>query len=221
MTSALPFTAAQFFEVFADYNEKVWPAPVIAYALGAFAFAAALCGARAGNRIVVFVLAVFWLWTGIAYHWFSFAAINRAAWAFGTLFVAQGVLLFWFGIMKARLNFRFRSGLTGAVAILFVAYAALIYPAVGYAAGHVYPRMPMFGITPCPVTIFTLGMLLLAQPVPWAVLIIPVLWSLIGGSAAFLLGVPQDWLLLVSGPVALFLRWRDAPLADAPRAKAG
>jgi hypothetical protein len=43
----------------------------------------------------------------------------------------------------------------------------------------------MFGVTPCPVTIFTFGLLL------------------VGGSAAVLLQVPQDWLLLVSGCVAL------------------
>lgn len=80
-----------------------------------------------------------------------------------------------------------------------MAYAAVVYPLVGMWAGHRYPEMPMFGITPCPVTIFTFGvMLLAASPVPRWLLVIPFIWSLIGGSAAFLLGVPQDWLLLVS-----------------------
>jgi hypothetical protein len=60
--------------------------------------------------------------------------------------------------------------------------------------------MPMFGITPCPVTIFTFGVFLLAAaPVSRRLFVIPVIWSLIGGSAAFLLQVPQDWLLLFSG----------------------
>jgi hypothetical protein len=36
-------------------------------------------------------------------------------------------------------------------------------------------------------------------------LVIPVLWSLVGGSAAFLLQVPQDWILLASGLSVLFL----------------
>ncbi len=219
--AVLPFTAPQFFDVFAHYNENVWPAPVLAYAFGAIALVAALRGGRAGNCIVAAVLAIFWLWTGVAYHWFAFATINSAAWAFGALFVVQGALLFWFGIVKSRLRFVRRPDLTGAVGVLFIVYAAIIYPAVGYAAGHIYPRIPMFGIAPCPVTIFSLGMLLLACPVPWAVLIVPVLWSLIGGSAAFLLDVSQDWLLLFSGPVALFLCRRTAPLADPPRAKAG
>ena len=72
----------------------------------------------------------------------------------------------------------------------------------------------MFGVTPCPVTIFTLGMFLLTtSPVPKGLLVIPFIWSLIGGSAAILLHVPQDWVLLASGfiteAVAVFLRPKD------------
>ena len=48
---------------------------------------------------------------------------------------------------------------------------------------HSYPGAPTFGITPCPVTLFTFGLLLLATtPVPWLLLVIPVAWSLVGGS---------------------------------------
>jgi len=38
-----------------------------------------------------------------------------------------------------------------------------------------------------------------------AALVIPFIWSLIGGSAAVLLHVPQDWLLLVSGFITVLL----------------
>lgn len=60
------------------------------------------------------------------------------------------------------------------------------------AAGGTYPALPMFGITPCPGTLFTFGVLLLSSArVPWWALMIPTVWSLVGGSAAFLLHVPQ------------------------------
>jgi hypothetical protein len=39
--------------------------------------------------------------------------------------------------------------------------------------------------------------------VPRWLLVIPVVWSLIGGSAAILLNVAQDWFLLVSGLIAV------------------
>jgi hypothetical protein len=47
--------------------------------------------------------------------------------------------------------------------------------------------------------IFTFGVLLLADPLPFRFLIVPLRWSLVGGSAAILLQIPQDWALLLSG----------------------
>lgn len=90
-----------------------------------------------------------------------------------------------------------------------IAYAAVLYPLIGLWSGHSLEEVPMFGITPCPVTIFTFGPLLLARPVAWWLLVIPFLWSLIGGSAAFLLEVPQDWVLALSGLAALWVGLRD------------
>ena len=75
----LPFTPEQFLQVFARYNEALWPLQWIAWLLGA---AACIAVARAGSlrdRAVPAVLALFWLWTGIAYHAVFFSAINRAA----------------------------------------------------------------------------------------------------------------------------------------------
>lgn len=204
----LPFSTEQFFAVFAGYNAAVWPAPVVAYGLGVVAIVAALRGGRAADRTVAAVLALLWLWTGIAYHWLAFAAVNRAAWAFGGLFVAEAALLLWIGGARHRLRFGGRRRWMSAAGLLLIAYAMILYPLLGLAAGHSYPATPVFGITPCPLTIFTLGLLLLARVVPWSVVVVPVLWSLIGGTAAFLLDVPQDWPLLLSGLLAVVLLWR-------------
>jgi len=204
----LPFTIDQFFAVFASYNTAVWPAQVVAYALGVTAAAAALGGGQRADRLAAIVLALMWMWTGIAYHWLAFAAINQAALAFGAFFVAEAVLLVWLGIPRGPMQFHWRPDMEGVVGLLFVVYAAIVYPLVSHVAGHRYPAMPMFGITPCPLTIFTLGLLLWARACPWPLLIVPVLWSLIGGTAAFLLRVPQDWPLLLSGPLTVVLFWR-------------
>ena len=52
--------------------------------------------------------------------------------------------------------------------------------------------------------IFTAGVLMLATPRSWRLSIIPVMWSVIGGSAASLLGVRADYALPIAG-VALAL----------------
>jgi hypothetical protein len=150
-----------------------------------------------------------WLWTGAVYHWRFFAAINGAARLFGAAFVLQGVLLAW-AAWQGRLQFGRRDGLPRALGWTLVLYALAVYPALGTATGHSYPGAPTFGITPCPVTLFTFGLLLLATtPVPWLLLIVPVAWSLVGGSAAFLLRVPQDWPLLASGVLAVTVLLRE------------
>jgi hypothetical protein len=143
-----------------------------------------------------------WLWTGVAYHWVHFASINPAAVAFGALFVIEGGLLL--GATRSpSLLFRWRPDPRGIVGTAFVAYAGVLYPVLGIWSGHTYPRMPMFGIAPCPLTIFTFGLLLNVTPPPRRLLVIPITWSLIGGTAAILLQVPEDWGLIVSGMMAI------------------
>jgi hypothetical protein len=200
----LPFTHDQFLDVFARYNVAVWPAQVLAYLLAAVMIAALVRPAPASGRLIGGGLAAMWLWTGIGYHWMFFADVNKAAWLFGALFVAQGLLLSVMIVVQDRIRFATANNPSSWVGWVFVAYAMVIYPLVGLATGSEYPGMPLFGITPCPVTIFTFGLLLLASSaVRWWWLVIPFIWSLIGGSAAFLLHVPQDWFLLFSGIVAV------------------
>jgi hypothetical protein len=58
----------------------------------------------------------------------------------------------------------------------------------------------MFGVAPCPSTIFTFGLLLwTTKQVPGYLLIVPFLWSVVGMSAAVNLRVPQDYGLVVAG----------------------
>lgn len=209
----LPFSYEQFVQVFALYNENIFPAQVVAYLLAGLMLAGLFTGA---TRMVGIGLALMWLWTGVAYHWLHFTAINKAAWAFGAIFVLQGLLFLYASVFSFKLQFGTGRGASGFMGWAYVGYAALVYPLLGMWTGHAYPEMPMFGVTPCPVTIFTFGLLLLAGArVPRWLLAIPLVWSLIGGSAAFLLQVAQDWFLLVSGvaviPIAMAHRTRQAP----------
>lgn len=208
----LPFTREQFITVFADYNAAVWPVQVVAYGLGGLMVAAVLRPSPAGNRMVSAGLALMWIWTGVVYHGLFFSRVNPAALGFAALFVVQGVLLAHLGAVRQRLIFGPAHGPAGWLGWGLVIYAAVLYPAVGAGAGHGYPQLPMFGITPCPVTLFTFGLLLLTTAaVPRVLLVIPLVWSLLGGSAAFLLGIVQDWPLLFSGVAILLLVRRDRP----------
>lgn len=213
----LPFTPEQFFGVFAVYNAAVWPAQAVAYLLGLAVVAALLRPTPRGRRLVAGVLAAMWIWNGVAYHGLYFAQINPAAPAFAALFVTQGLLFIVFGIARPRLAFGHTRGGSAVLGWALVAYATLLYPLLGDWSGHAYPAQPTFGITPCPVTLFSVGTLLItSKPVPGWILVIPLLWSLVGGSAAFLLGVPQDWPLLFSGLAVALLILRDRRRSAGP-----
>ena len=190
----LPFKPDQFLAVFVSYNNAIWPAQIVAYLLGALAIALLSRKKREGDRVIAGILAIMWLWTGVGYQGLSFSSINKAAYLFAALFIVQGCYLFYAGAYRRQIRFGLRPGLATVIGAAFVAYALIVYPQVGMATGHPYPGMPMFGVTPCPVTIFTFGLLLLTvRPVPRWLFAIPFVWSLIGGSAAILLQIPQDW----------------------------
>ena len=211
----LPFTPDQFLEVFAAYNRAVWPAQIVAYLLGLTMVVALLRPSGLSHPVVGAGLGLMWVWTGLAYHATFFARINPAAMAFAALFVMQGLLFAHAALVQADLRFARGHGSRYWLGWALIVYTALVYPLVGV-AGHGYPAMPMFGITPCPVTLFTFGVLLVAQGrVPRRLLIIPFLWALAGGSAAILLAVPQDWPLLLSGALVVPWLWQHPSAAIA------
>ena len=206
----LPFTREQFLAVFVAYNEAVWSVQVLAYLLALVMMALVMRPSAQRSRVVAAGLAAMWLWTGVAYHGMHFSSISNGAWGFAALFVIQGLLFIEAGVLRGGLAFGPCTGWTGRLGWALVAYASIGYPLLGQTLGHGYPAMPMFGITPCPVTLFTFALFLLTtERIPRRLLMIPVIWSVIGGSAAFQLGIPQDWPLFVSGVTVLALLRRD------------
>jgi hypothetical protein len=205
---ALPFTRDEFFSVFARYNTEIWSAPVIAIVLGLVAVAALWLRPAYGRAIVLIVLALFWVWTGVVYHILFFANINPLAFAFGALFVVEGFLLSAHAFGRSTLEFSLDApNRAWGWALIF--YAGIAYPLLLVLSGHAWPAMPMFGVTPCPLVIFTFGIFLFARGgAPWRVLAIPLAWSIIGGSAALLLGVAPDWALPIAAILTVALTAR-------------
>ena len=96
-------------------------------------------------------------------------------------------------------------GLEAAAGWALVIYSLVAYPALGYLLGHRYPASVTFGL-PCPTTIFTLGVLLWIVPRPsWRLLALPLLWALVGTSAAFQFGMLEDLGLAVSVIVVCYV----------------
>ncbi len=195
----MPFTRDQFLDVFRAYNLSVWPMQVILMLAGLTAIYFAVVPHKPSSKIIAGLLAFLWLWMGIVYHFVFFRPINPVAVVFASLFVLQGSLFIFSGLIRNSLVFEFRFdgyGITGGVLLV---YALVIYPILGYFQGHGYPQSPTFGL-PCPTTIFTFALFLWADKrVPIYLLVVPFLWSLLGPSAALSLGIQEDIGLLVAG----------------------
>ncbi|KAF0116850.1 MAG: hypothetical protein FD150_186 [Rhodobacteraceae bacterium] len=204
----MPFTTEQFFEVFARYNQAIFPWQIIAILAGVMAVALLWRNTRQATAGVLLVLAAMWLVNGIGYHWLHFAPINPIARLFAVVFVAQALLLVWAALARPGLRLTPGNDLVSILGLACIGFAIVIYPALGWLAGHRYPAVPMFGVAPCPTTIFTVGVLLLGD---WrevrGLLVIPALWAAIGGSASILLGVPQDLGLVATLGLLAVIAW--------------
>lgn len=199
----IPFTTEQFLDVFGSYNTSVWPAQVFIIIFALFSIFLSVYKIKSSSKLISISLAFLWFWIGIIYHFMFFAKINKAAYAFAILFIIQALLFIYYGLIKNSLTFTFTNSVKGAISILLFTYPLIFYPLLGYAFGHSYPRFPTFGL-PCPTTIFTFGLLLLLEGKANKVLfIIPVIWSVIGFTAALKLGILQDIGLLVSALITL------------------
>ena len=203
----VPFTVDQFLDVFRRYNEAVWPSQWLLHALALTVIVLALRGRPHAGRTVSGILAFLWLWAAVIYHLAFFSSIDGAALLFAALFLLEAVLLFAIGVSRGRLAFRVRADGAGLAGAAMVVYALIVYPLLGYGFGHHYPASPTFGV-PCPTTIFTLGILLwAAPPVPWSVLVVPIVWAVVATVAALDLGMREDLGLTLAAIVTPGVTW--------------
>jgi hypothetical protein len=198
----LPFDAEQFLQLFAAYNRAIWPFQFVLVGAALAALYVAVRPDVRSERAPAFLLAALWVWSGAVYHLMFFRQINPAASLFGALFLSQAVVLLALA-RRRRLVLRFSRSVAGWAGAALIAYALVLYPILGALLGHTYPAMPTFG-APCPVTIFTFGLLLWnVKRTPWYAVAIPVFWSVVGSSAAITLGMREDLGLPVAAAITL------------------
>ncbi len=195
----LPFTQEQFFAVFSNYNTSVFPFQIVLYIMALAISYFLFKPTKYSNKLITLILAFYWLWMGVVYHLMFFTPINPAAKIFGVLFILQGIL-FAYTAIKNKFEFLLENNIPSYIGVFFIVFGTILYPLVGLMIGHVFPNSSTFGL-PCPTTIFTFGVLILAPRIQRYIIIIPLLWSLLGFSAAFSLGVKEDFSLLIAGIV--------------------
>lgn len=214
---SISFTLEQLLGVFEQYNLAIWPLQVVAYILGITALFSILRVGRYSNTIVSGALFMLWLWNGAVFFPFYFGPLHSISYVYGGLFLIQGIF-FLNNIRNPLISFSFnKKDSLSILGSLFIAYAMLGYPLLGFLLDHKYPQSLPFGLVPCPLTVFTFGLLLMTnKKFPRRFLIIPCLWSL-GGFIPVSVGVLEDIGLVVAGVLGTaFILHRNKKLSTGP-----
>ena len=199
----IPFTEEQFFELFAQYNQAVFPMQILLILIGITCAVAIRKKKTFQSKLTGYFLAATWIWIGVVYHLLFFTSINIAAYGFGLIFILQG-LFFIREMVAERLKFSETRPMQNWIAYSFILFALFIYPLISFALIGEVENIISLGL-PCPTTILTFGFLLLTIKLPKYLLILPTLWAMIGTWAAIDFGVYQDYVMTLSALVALYL----------------
>jgi Family of unknown function (DUF6064) len=209
LSDFLLFSPRTYYRMFELYHDEVWPIHVVV--LASLVVIAVLLRREEewSGRVIAAVLAAWWLWVAVAFHLERYATVNWAARYFAALFVIQGLLLLWQGVVRARLQFELSAQRTAyaAVGLLLVAFA--LEPVAGVIAGRTWRQVELFGVTPDPTAIATLAFLAMSTPRPnRALVVLPIVWCAIGGATLWALGSPEAWVVLLAGLAGLVLAIR-------------
>ncbi len=208
-------------ENFGTYNQAIWPMQIVTYILGIAAVILTMKKINYSDKIISAILVFLWLWSGVVWCLVFFGQFRSVYNVAGIMLVAQAALLFMFGfgvVLKPSLSFKLRAHSYSVIGAIIILYAMVIYPIIGELTGLSYPKAPIFGVAPCPVCIFTFGLLLLADKrVPGSILVIPLIWSFLGIVAAGWYGIFADFGMAVIGIVGtVLILHRNKISADVP-----
>lgn len=196
------FSRETYLRLFELYHRDLWPAQILAGAVGIAFLRPVLLGRQAQIQAMLAVLAAIWLWVGYAFHVERYATINWAATSFAWLFAAQAGLMLISAIWPAGL----RGGpawARGAGAAIF-GFALILLPLAEIALGRTWREVEFFALTPDATAIATLGVLVaLLGAWRWLLALIPLVWCVIGGGTALAMNSPEAYLAWGAGVVAI------------------
>jgi hypothetical protein len=205
-----------FFSTLQAYNEAVLPITIVTWLLGIFAVYFALKKSNNSSKMISAVFSFLWIWSGVVFFTIFFGpmqaeflgqTISGIWYLAGALFIIQGILFLVFGVAKDSLSFTMTSdGKNSVFGAILITYATIVFPIIGFLSGLSYPRYPVFGTGPCPLTIFTLGFLQWTdRKLPIVIAIIPLIWSLTGIMPILELNVWAEVGAMLSGIIGFSL----------------
>ena len=198
-----------FFNNIGTYNVSIFPMQIITLFMAIIL--TYLLFARLSNnvnKLIKVYLSFTFVWFALM---FPFEGVIKIGFGLVNIVIA---ILFFIDIFTAKIEFKFPEASGKRYFMLFLIFSAFaLYPLIEYISGHLYPKMILFGVAPCPTIIFTLALLTGAVPKIGKLIFILLILSAIysGLTAPIMLKVWADLLLLGSGIYGLIIlikNWR-------------
>ena len=192
LSSFLMFSPRTYWRLIELHNLDVWPAHLVALALGLILLWRAAGRRAVDARVQAALLAAVWLWVGWAFHWRHYATINWAARYFALAFAVQALLLLGMGTWPRDARAPPKGSVVQKFGWLLTVSGVLLYPLAGLLAGRPCTQVEMFGIVPEPTALATLGLLLASaappsRPVRCVLSVIPTLSLMVGAATLWLI----------------------------------
>ena len=206
LSDFLLFSPRTYFRLFEIYNAAIWPAQIVAVALG---FVVLLLLALRGSettrrRVIPAILAACWIWVAVAFLAHRYATINWAAVYFAWAWALEAVLLVGIGVVRRGLAFERPFRRLGGIGLALFLFALAAEPFLAPVGGRSFRAAEFFGVTPDPTAIATLGLLLLASGRRRALLmVISVLWCAITGATLLAMKPPGWWIPPAAAVIAI------------------
>jgi hypothetical protein len=179
------------------YNVSIFPMQIITLAVAVILTYLLFVRPSTGvNKLIKAYLSLTFVWFVLM---FPFEGVFKIA--FGLVHIVIAILFF-IDIFTGKIEFKFPETSGKRYFMFFLIFSAFaFYPLIEYMSGHLYPKILLFGVAPCPTIIFSLALLIGAVPKVGKLIFILLIFSAIssGLSAPIMLGVWADLLLLVSG----------------------
>lgn len=209
----------EFFDLFGSYNEMYLIVIILTFVFAIVALLMVFRKSTYSNRIISLTLAFLWLWIGIVFGILVFgpfptvmAGIEMPGiwYLFGSIFALHGFILLYFGVIKDTVSYTWKPSYRHYIGLFIILFGLVIYPFVGVLTGRVFPEYPLFGIAPCPVTLFTIGLLLWSDVKPaLPLVVIPIFWGFMGIVPVLFYEVYADIVTILAGIIALYyyVKW--------------
>lgn len=213
----LLFSEEVYWRLFELHNNALWPAQLVALALGVVVLYFVLRPRPWSGRIIALILAIAWSFVAWSFLWRTYATINWAASYAAPFFAIEAVLLAWLGVALGNLSYGPKRRHGRYVRLALVIYALFLHPLVTIVAGRPIASAELFGLTPDPTAIATLGLIGLSAggTTALALFLVPAVWCLISWATLYAMGTWEAWIPLAALVFSLSARpWRRIEATD-------